>query len=148
MTAHAMTHRVMSHFVHISVTSSSWTRPSLLNHGSFGATPKSVLEAQTYWRGELERNPVAFIVDRLPTLQRAAAERLGHFLGTSGDCIGFVENATTAVNAVIRSLDLGPGDEIITPKPRVRRRAQRLAVCLSSHRGPVAGPGSTVSHRG
>ena len=115
MTAHAMTHRVMSHFgPHL--RDQFLLDPDLrfLNHGSFGATPKSVLEAQTYWRGELERNPVAFIVDRLPTLQRAAAERLGHFLGTSGDCIGFVENATTAVNAVIRSLDLGPGDEIIT----------------------------------
>jgi isopenicillin-N epimerase len=85
-----------------------------LNHGSFGATPKQVLDAQNYWRGELERNPVAFITDKLPTLQRQAAERLARFVGTTGDCLAFVENATTAVNAVVRSADLQPGDEILT----------------------------------
>ena len=85
-----------------------------LNHGSFGATPKSVLEAQSYWRRELERNPVAFMVDRLPAVQRQAAERLAGFMGTVGENLAFVENATTGVNAVIRSLQLNPGDEILT----------------------------------
>jgi isopenicillin-N epimerase len=85
-----------------------------LNHGSFGATPRSVLEAQSYWRRELERNPVAFVVDRLPGAQRQAAERLAGFLGTVGDNLGFVENATTGVNAVLRSLAFSDADEILT----------------------------------
>ena len=85
-----------------------------MNHGSFGATPKSVLEAQAYWRRELERNPVAFVVDRLPSVKRQVAERLAGFVGTFGENLGFVENATTAVNAVIRSFDLQPGDELLT----------------------------------
>ncbi|MHC4141322.1 MAG: hypothetical protein ACYSUF_05375 [Planctomycetota bacterium] len=29
-----------------------------LNHGSFGATPRAVLETQTGWRRQLEANPV------------------------------------------------------------------------------------------
>ncbi|MHC4776090.1 MAG: aminotransferase class V-fold PLP-dependent enzyme, partial [Planctomycetota bacterium] len=32
-----------------------------LNHGSFGATPRAVLEAQAGWRRRLEANPVEFM---------------------------------------------------------------------------------------
>ena len=44
---------------------------------------------------------------------RAAAERVGAFLGACGDGIAFVDNATSAINAVLRSIELAPGDEIL-----------------------------------
>jgi len=87
---------------------------AFLNHGSFGATPVSVLEAQAAWRREMERQPVHFLTRRnsVPRL-RAAAEPLARFLGAVPDDLVFVENATAGVNAVLRSLPFGPGDAIL-----------------------------------
>ena len=85
-----------------------------LNHGSYGAAPKVVLDAQSRWRERMERQPVRFMVDELPAHLRAAASGLAEYLGADGDDLVFVDNATTAVNAVLRSLTFEPGDEIVT----------------------------------
>ncbi|MCH8098169.1 MAG: aminotransferase class V-fold PLP-dependent enzyme [Proteobacteria bacterium] len=85
-----------------------------LNHGSYGAAPKVVLDAQSRWRGRMERQPVRFMTDELPAHLRAAAAGLAAYLGADGDDLVFVDNATTAVNAVLRSLAFAPGDEIVT----------------------------------
>jgi isopenicillin-N epimerase len=89
-------------------------RLCFLNHGSFGACPKSVLEAQTAWRIRMEQDPIRFMVHVLPEALRAQAERLGGLLGARGLDLAFVENATTGVNAVLGGLDLQPGDELLT----------------------------------
>jgi len=94
-----------------------WTlEPGLafLNHGSFGACPRPVLEAQQELRDELERQPVEFFVRRLPDRLDAARARLATFLGTVPEALAAVPNATTGVNAILRSLDLGPGEELVT----------------------------------
>ena len=85
-----------------------------LNHGSYGAAPKVVLDAQSRWRERMERQPVRFMTDELPAHLRAAAADLAEYLGADGDDLVFVDNATTAVNAVLRSLAFEPGDEILT----------------------------------
>jgi isopenicillin-N epimerase len=87
-----------------------------LNHGSFGATPKSILSTQARWRSTMEEDPVYFMTELAPSLIRNSAERLAQFLHTSADQLVFVENATTGVNAVLRSLlpILRPSDEILT----------------------------------
>lgn len=87
-----------------------------LNHGSFGATPKSILATQARWRSTMEEDPVYFMMEIAPKLIRASAERLADFLHTSSDQIVFVENATSGVNAVLRSLlpVLRSSDEILT----------------------------------
>ncbi len=84
-----------------------------LNHGSYGATPTAVLAAQQEWRRRLELQPVRFMQQELPGLLREAAAALAAFLGAAGEDLAFVENATTGVNAVLRSLDLGAGDEVL-----------------------------------
>ncbi len=93
-----------------------WTlEPSMhfLNHGSFGATPKYVLAAQDAWRARLERQPVRFMSNELPDALRATRERLAAFLATSAERLALVENATDAVNAVLRSFPWRSGDEIV-----------------------------------
>jgi isopenicillin-N epimerase len=83
------------------------------NHGSFGATPRPVLEAQSAWRERMERQPVRFLNKELPGLLRAAAKELAEFLGASGNDLVFVENATTGVNTVLRSIQWKPEDELV-----------------------------------
>jgi isopenicillin-N epimerase len=84
-----------------------------LNHGSFGAAPRAVLKAQTRHRTELERQPVRFMVTKLPGRIDAVRSALGPFLGAAPEDLVFVPNATTAVNAVLRSMELATGDELI-----------------------------------
>jgi isopenicillin-N epimerase len=84
-----------------------------LNHGSFGACPAAVLEAQAALRLEMEREPVDFLAAALPARLNAAREALAVFLGAEPADLVFVPNATTAVNAVLRSISLEPEDELL-----------------------------------
>ena len=86
-----------------------------LNHGSFGATPRPVFEAYQRYQRELERQPVEFLAleRRLPALLDEARLALAGYLGASPENLAFATNATTAVNAVARSLQLAPGDEVL-----------------------------------
>jgi isopenicillin-N epimerase len=84
-----------------------------LNHGSFGACPRPVLEALHRWQLELERNPVEFLGRRSAALLGAARTRLASALGARGEDLVYVPNATTGVNLVAHSLALGPGDEVL-----------------------------------
>ncbi len=86
---------------------------TFLNHGSFGATPRRVLAAQRRWRVAMERQPLRFFMQEAdPALQAVRAD-LAELIGARPNDLGFVDNATTGANAVFRSLDLGPGDELI-----------------------------------
>jgi len=87
---------------------------TFLNHGSFGACPIPVLEAQTSFREQLEREPLRFLMREFEPLLDRARNELAAFIGTSGDELAFVPNATTGVNAVLRSLSFAPGDELLT----------------------------------
>lgn len=85
-----------------------------LNHGSFGASPMPVLEAQDGWRRRLESNPTRFMVeDYEPAIDDARA-RLASLVGADPADLVFLSNATTGVNTVVRSLALEPGDELLT----------------------------------
>ncbi len=84
-----------------------------LNHGGFGATPRVVLDAARAWQARMEDDPTTFFRrDLLPQI-RLAASRVAGFLGGRGADWAFVENATAGLNAIIASLALAPGDELI-----------------------------------
>ena len=84
-----------------------------LNHGSFGACPRPVLEEQSRLRAEIEREPVRFLARELEGRIDAVRAELAPFLGVAPADLVPVANATTGVNAVVRSLPLRPGDEIL-----------------------------------
>jgi len=85
-----------------------------LNHGSFGATPKPVMESYQNWQLRLERQPVLFLGRELDELLRESRIKLGEFLNAAPDDLVYIPNATHGVNIVARSLRLKPGDEILT----------------------------------
>ena len=87
---------------------------TFLNHGSFGACPIDVLAAQQGWQRLMEDQPVAFLQRELEPLMDDARVALGEFVGADSVDLGFVPNATTGVNAVVRSLRFEAGDEILT----------------------------------
>ena len=84
-----------------------------LNHGSFGAAPVAVLEHQAELRARLERQPVRFLAVELDGLLDEVRGRLASFVGAEPQDLVFVVNATSGVNAVLRSLELRPGDEVV-----------------------------------
>jgi len=86
---------------------------AFLNHGSYGATPRTVLAEQDRWRARMERRPTHFMSEELPPALRAAAARLAAFVGSEAQDLVFVENATAGCNTVLASLHLAPGDEIL-----------------------------------
>ena len=85
-----------------------------LNHGSFGACPREVLEVEQRWQLEMERNPVEFLGRRSAGLLLQARTALAQALGASADELVFVPNSTTGVSVVARSFPLQPGDEVLT----------------------------------
>lgn len=86
---------------------------TFLNHGSFGACPRPVFERYQWWQRESEGQPVEFHARRAPELLRQSRQALAQWLNADADDLVYVTNATVGVNIVARSLDLGPGDEIL-----------------------------------
>jgi isopenicillin-N epimerase len=86
---------------------------TFLNHGSFGATPRVVLDRQIELRAQMEREPVRFFVRELEPLLDDTRRTLAAFLGADAAGLAFVPNATAGVNAVLRSLDLDKLDELL-----------------------------------
>lgn len=84
-----------------------------LNHGSFGACPRAVLSYQQCLRDAMEAEAVDFLLDAWNGMTAAVAEP-ARMLGCRTEDTAFVENATTGVNAVLRSVDLRAGDRVIT----------------------------------
>ena len=84
-----------------------------LNHGSYGACPTAVLDAQTAIRARMERELVEFFMIDMERMLDDARARIGGFLGCRAQDLAPTRNATQAIAAVIAHLDLGPGDEIL-----------------------------------
>ncbi|MDZ7994966.1 MAG: aminotransferase class V-fold PLP-dependent enzyme [Nostoc sp. EfeVER01] len=87
---------------------------TFLNHGSFGACPKQVLEFQQRLRSHLEHEPLRFFGREWEPLLDDARSKLAAFVGADVQDLVFVPNATTGVNSVLRSLTFSPEDEILT----------------------------------
>jgi isopenicillin-N epimerase len=85
-----------------------------LNHGAFGACPRVVFDVYGQWQRELEREPVDLYERRLPDELARVRAALGEYVGAPARDLALALNATSALNTVLRSLPLDPGDEILT----------------------------------
>lgn len=129
-------------------------RVDFLNHGSYGAAPRLVLEAQATWRLQLEQEPVRFLVEQLEPAMDVARAAVGTFVGASPDDLAFVANATTGINTVLRSLRFASGDELLTTNHEynaVRNALDYVAardgarVVVAEVPFPIASPAAVVS---
>lgn len=109
-----------------------------LNHGSFGACPRRVLEAQQRWRARMEAELVRFFIEESEGALDRVRERLGAFVGCDPTSIAPVTNATTGVATVLANLDLGPGDELLVT-------SIEYPACLNNLQDLAARTGATVA---
>lgn len=86
-----------------------------LNHGSFGATPLAVREEQRRWQDRMEFEPVAFLDGEGLEQTARTRQALAEMLLCDGNDLALVDNATTGVNTVLRSLEFNAGDELLVP---------------------------------
>lgn len=84
-----------------------------LNHGAYGVAPIAVRQAAAAWRDRAERNPHRFNRVEVPGLIAAARERAAAFLGIDPSRAAWVRNVSEGVSAVLGSLDLRAGDELV-----------------------------------
>jgi isopenicillin-N epimerase len=124
-----------------------------LNHGSFGACPNAVLEAQAGLRAEMEANPVGFLDRALEPRLDAVRSRLAAFVGSDPEDLAFVPNATHGVATILRSLRFAPGDELVATDHeynaalnmlRVAAARDGARVVLARIPLPVSGPDEVV----
>ncbi|MEU6311453.1 aminotransferase class V-fold PLP-dependent enzyme [Streptomyces sp. NPDC047014] len=104
---------------------------SHLNHGSFGAVPLPVQEAQAALREELHADPDAFFLAVPDRLARARAQVAAH-LSADPDGIAFVSNATEGANLALDAVPLAEGDEIL-----VTDHGYGTVVAAAARRAPV-----------
>ena len=86
------------------------------NHGGYGACPVEVFDEYLRWQRELEREPTDFLGRRFGESMLGARVALASFVGARPDDLVFAPNATSALNAVLRSLRIRPNEEILTTK--------------------------------
>jgi isopenicillin-N epimerase len=127
---------------------------TFLNHGSFGACPRAIMERQAALRAAMEREPVAFLWRDLEVPLDAARAEVARLIRARDEDVVFVPNATSAVNAVLRSLEFAPGDELLTTDHAynacrnvlvevARRSGARVVVAALPF--PIADPGEAVA---
>ncbi len=124
-----------------------------LNHGSFGACPTRILELQQELRTQLERHPVDFLAFQAPRLLDQARQACADFVGARPQNFVFVPNATTGVNAVLRSFPFRCGDGLLVTDhgyPACRNLVDyvanryRLEIQLAQVPFPLASPDQVV----
>ena len=84
-----------------------------LNHGSFGAVPKSVREEQRRWQAVIDSGPSAFF--RRTNDQEVDKTRLvaAEFLNADPGGLALVRNVTEGIGAALGAIPLQSGDEIL-----------------------------------
>merc|ERR1712179_172503 len=84
------------------------------NHGSYGTVPKEVMEERFRLLNLMDCHPDRWYRNTVRPMYDRAIEAVAEFVGSSPKNIVFVPNATSAVNTVVKNLNLGPEDIILS----------------------------------
>ena len=85
-----------------------------LNHGSYGACPKPIFDSLIKYQKKLEFEPVKHLGYDIYNYLDKSRESLGKYINCNKNDVVFSPNPSTALNTVIRSLNLKENDEILT----------------------------------
>ncbi len=85
-----------------------------LNFGAFGACPKPVFEKYQNFQLELEQEPTDFMLTKGPHYLKASRIALAKYVNCNEDDVVYVSNPSYAVNIIAKSINLKPGDEVLT----------------------------------
>ena len=88
--------------------------PTYLAHGSFGGCLSVAYEDRLSWYEKLEKNPHNFLVNELFDELKESRKALANYLNCNFNNLVYFPNPSTALNTVIRSLDLNENDEVLT----------------------------------
>jgi isopenicillin-N epimerase len=135
-----------------------------LNHGTVGAPPRRVLHLQQTLRDEIERQPSRFMLRELQAEMpmpwrsqsrlREAMATVAPFLGARPEDVVFVPNVTVGINAVLASVPLAAGDEVVVTELAygavtltAQTYCERAGAALTVARmdGPVRDSGDVVA---
>ncbi len=108
-----------------------------LTHGTYGACPRPVLEAQRALVAQLEANPLRFLTREFEGRLDAARDTVAAFLHADPEGLVVVPNATTGVATVLESLRLRPGDELLTNDHEYNATVNALTTVAERARGRV-----------
>eukprot|EP01035_Chromulina_nebulosa_P028091 gene28091-37023_t len=84
-----------------------------LNHGSFGTVPKPVFSAQSQYFLQQESFPDTWFRQTYYEYINTARESIAQLINANQDDVVLVENASSAVNSILRSLGLKSGDKVL-----------------------------------
>ena len=85
-----------------------------LNHGSFGACPKAIMNKYFDLQLKLENQPIDFLDNNIKSALEKARKALSGYVDCNSEDLVFFPNPSTALNMVIKSLKINKGDEILT----------------------------------
>lgn len=83
------------------------------NHGSLGATPKAVLDAQEHLVRHINADREQFVREGEFSRIDESRRVLANFLNADAENFVLTTNITESFNTVLKSLTLGPGDEVL-----------------------------------
>lgn len=99
-----------------------------LNHGSFGAMPRAVIDEQRQWASIIESNPTAFFWRRFPEEMARVRRAAAAFVGAESERCVVLPNVTTGIEVILSSVALAAGDEVLVTAdtyPGVRFAAEK-----------------------
>ena len=94
----------------------SWSldpKTIFLNHGSYGAVPKVVLEAQRKLEDEIERDPVEFMMDAYPVRIEKARKSLAKFVGSKSRAHRLYSKRYRGDQCSLQEPPLSDNDEVL-----------------------------------
>ncbi|MEC8114841.1 MAG: aminotransferase class V-fold PLP-dependent enzyme, partial [Planctomycetota bacterium] len=84
-----------------------------LNHGSYGARLRRTVACQQRLAAAVESDPMRVLTDQLEFKLHEARCGMAQRLGADPEGLVFCENASTAIESVLRSVPLKAGDRVV-----------------------------------
>jgi len=90
------------------------TKSVYLTHGTFGGCLKVAFDNKIKWQQKIESDPFDFLNNHAVNELEYSRNILGEYLNCNHNNLVYFPNPSTALNAVIKSLKLNAGDQVLT----------------------------------